>query len=712
MQEKRKILIVLFVLLSLLLSISYIYIPNKFQTLDNRIRDFYFLIRGSEKVDNNIVIIDIDEKSIKELGQWPWERNKIAKILQNLTLHKAGIIGLDIIFAEQDKTSPKLFAKQFGANPEEAEDYDYTLAKVVAKTPTILGYLFDFESNNSNNAPQIPAIFVEKYKQKKEFIPIAKGVLPNLSIIQNRSYSSGYMNNIPDEDGMIRSVPLFIKYNDTLYPSLAFEMYRIASTARKVTLSYSQVGVENLQILKQSIKTDRFSRIFVNFRGPFKSYRYISAVDVYNNTISDKDVAGKFILIGTSAYGLMDLRSTPMDSVIAGVEVHANIIDNLLHDDMLYRPALEEIINISIIFITLFVTLFLFSRFSMTFLLLSIGLFLGFLLGMNYYFLFYKHLILNSIFPLFSLIVALITTLGVKYLFEFRQKEIVKNSFSKKVSKQVMDDLLNDPHSTDLRAKEVETTIYFSDIRSFTTISETLKSPKRITEFLNFYMNRMVLIIEENKGTIDKFIGDAIMAYWNAPLEVKNHADKAVISALDQIAQRDNLNLTIKKEFGFDVDYGIGINTGVVIVGEIGSQGRSDYSIIGDPVNLASRLEGLCKPYKVRLVISEFTKAQLTQEYVIQLLDVVRVKGKTEPVKIYEVIAKGVPSSKKQEELDTYNLAFKHYINANFEEAKKLFTALFQNYEKYLYQLYIQRCQSLIKSDIKEFDGVYEFTTK
>jgi adenylate cyclase len=712
MKEKTKVLAVLFMLITFSLSSAYIFLPNQFQSLDNRIRDFYFLFRGPEKTNENIVIVDIDERSIKELGQWPWERNKFAHILEILTQHGAGIIGLDIVFAEKDKTSPRLFAAQFGAKESEAEDYDFTLAKTISKTPTILGYQFDFEVNNTNNAPQIPAIFVEKHKSKMEFIPVAKGVLPNLSIIQNASYSSGYMNNIPDEAGMIRSVPLMIKYEDVLYPSLAFEMYRIASSANKVTISYSDAGVENVRLLKQSIKTDRFARLHINFRGPFKSYRYISAVDVFNNNITDTDVSGKFILIGTSAYGLMDLRSTPMDSVIAGVEVHANIIDNLLSNDMLFKPALEEIINLIIMTSIIFITIFIFSRFSMFFLIVSFFLSLSFLFTMNYYLLFHKHLILNSIFPLFSMILSLIAILGVKYIFEFRQKEMVKKSFSKKVSKQVMEDLLLNPQNTDLRAKEVETTIYFSDIRNFTTISENLKSPKRVTKFLNFYMNRMVLIIEKNKGTIDKFIGDAIMAYWNAPLEVENHADKAVLSALDQIAQRDNLNLTINKEFGFDVDYGIGINTGDVIVGEIGSEGRSDYSIIGDAVNLASRLEGLCKPYKVRLIISEFTKAQLTEEYVMQLLDIVQVKGKKEPVKIYEVIDIGKTSNDKQKEFDAYYKAHDFYISADFLIAKILFETLYKDYKKYLYKLYSERCEVLRENKILKFDGVYKFTTK
>jgi adenylate cyclase len=712
MLSKTKVLVVLFLLISITISSLYIFLPNQFNSLDNRIRDFYFLFRGPQKTDENIVIVDIDERSIKELGQWPWERKKLAKILQNLTDNGAGIIGLDIVFSEQDKTSPKLFAAQFGADVNSAEDYDLIFAQTVASTPTILGYQFDFDNSNSNDAPQIPAIFVEKHKQDQEFLLQAKGVLTNLKIIQDAGYSSGYMNNIPDESGMIRSVPLLIKYDNVLYPSLAFEMFRIASNAHKVTLSYSNAGVESLRVGKTQISTDRFARLHINFRGPFKSYKYISAIDVYNNSVDSKFINGKIILIGTSAYGLMDLRSTPMDSVIAGVEVHANLIDNLIHNDMLTKPILEELITIATILISVFIIIFIFSRFSMFYLFIAYTLSIYMMFYINYYFLFTKYLILNTVFPLLSIVASLIAILGVKYIFEFRYKELVKNSFSKKVSKQVMDDLLLNPQDTNLSAKELETTIYFSDIRSFTTISEELKSPKRITEFLNFYMDNMVIPIEQNQGTIDKFIGDAIMAYWNAPLPVANHADKAVVTALFQIAQRDLLNQTISRDFGFDVDYGIGINTGDVVVGEIGSKGRSDYTIIGDAVNLASRLEGLCKPYKVRLVISEFTKERLTQPYVIQLLDIVRVKGKHEPVKIYEVLSNGMANRAKKIELELFNTAHKLYMQANFIEAKEQFITLHKTYNKYLYDLYTQRCLLLIEEKVEEFDGVFEFTTK
>jgi len=272
MKNKYKALTFLFLFISMLLSSAYLFLPSHFQSLDSRVRDFYFKFRGPQKASEDVVIIDIDERSIKELGQWPWERDKFAQILTNLSNNGAGIIGLDIVFAEADKTSPSKFAKKWNIDSKDLPDYDLILSQVVAQTPTILGYVFDFDDNdNKNDAPQVPAIFIEKNKKNIEYLPLAKGVLPNIEIIQDAGYSSGYMNNIPDETGIIRSVPLMIKYDDIIYPSLAFEMFRIASQANKIITSYSEAGIEHISMNKKNIHSDRFGRIHLNFRGPFKS---------------------------------------------------------------------------------------------------------------------------------------------------------------------------------------------------------------------------------------------------------------------------------------------------------------------------------------------------------------------------------------------------------------------------------------------------------
>lgn len=712
MKDKSKFLLLLFLFISILLSSAYLFLPAQFQSLDSRLRDFYFKVRGAQTVSDKIVIVDIDEKSLKELGQWPWERNKMATILENLQNADVAIIGLDIIFSELDKTSPYKIAKEWNLESVALPDYDKIFALSLAKTPTILGYVFDFESKNENEAPDIPAIFIEKSKPNREYLPQAVGLLNNLSLLQNAAYSSGFINNIPDDSGVIRSIPLLINYDMQIYPSLAFELYRISQGTNKVIITYGKIGVKDILVGKKHILTDRFGKMYLNFRGAAKSYKYISAVDVLNNNIKKDSLKDKYILIGTSAYGLMDLRSTALDSVIPGVELHANELDNLLNQDMLYRPNWAELADLVLIISISFIIIFIFSRLSLVLLIPTYTLTFFGMFMLYYYLLFTELVILNLIFPISAMLLSLIGILGINYMFETRQKELIKGSFSKKVSKQVMEDLLSRSDNSDLSAHEEDVTIYFSDIRSFTSISEELHSPTKITAFLNFYMNAMVESIEKNRGTIDKFIGDAVMAYWNAPLSVEHHADKAVLTALEQIQRRDELNRTINAEFGFDVDYGIGINTGAVVVGEIGSSGRSDYTIIGDSVNLASRLEGLCKVYKVRLIISEFTKEALVFEYSMQLLDIVRVKGKSEPVKIYEVLSSAKATKELQEELCLYDKAHTLYMQAKFAEAGAIYKTLYKKYKKYLYQIYINRCSELYVKDLKAFDGVFEFTSK
>ena len=737
MKNKYRVLILLFLFTSILLSSAYLFLPTHFQSLDNRVRDFYFKFRGPQKASDDVVIIDIDEKSIKELGQWPWERDKFAKILTNLTNSGAGIIGLDIVFAEADKTSPHKFAKKWGIEKKNLPDYDLVLSKAVANTPTILGYVFDFDANNTNEAPQIPAIFIEKNKPNRDFLASAQGVLTNLEVIQNAGYSSGYMNNIPDETGIIRSVPLLIKYDFEVYPSLAFEMYRIAVESSKVLVSYSETGIEKISLGKQNIKSDRFGRMYLNFRGPFKSYKYISASDIYYNKVDSKNLEGKFILIGTSAYGLMDLRSTPMDSVIAGVELHANMIDNLLNDDMLVKPQWMEIADILAILLIVFIVTFIYYLLPWMILIVVYLASLFAIMYLNYYLLFEKHLILNSIFPLFSMVLSLIGILGVKYLLEARQKDMIKGKFATKVSTSVMEDILKNTDSNTLDGAEREITVFFSDVRNFTNISESMGDAKLLIKFMNQIMEPMTEIIIDEKGTVDKYIGDAIMAYWNAPIDVDDHADRAVSASLRQLHKLRSINDDLRENPEFKnvsdmaksanipiVDIGIGLNSGVAIVGEMGSTIRSDYTVIGDPINLGARLESLCKYYNSRLNISGFTKNRLKGNYIYRFLDFVAVKGKVEPIEIWQVHDFDVEgkeplfySSREEllEELERYHNAIELYKVEKFEDALVIFKELntLENKSNLnIYNIYIERCEHYIKTPPENFNGVFIHTTK
>lgn len=695
-------------------SIGYLYLPKSVQVFDDKLRDLMFVFRGPTPASKDVVIVDIDEKSLKELGQWPWSRNKFAKVLDNLAANGAGAIGLDIVFAEPDNSSPAKVLKEIGYDASNAPDYDRVAANAVANSPTILGYIFALENDGMKpiGAPNVAAIVAEKNKPEVEFLASAHRAVMNTKIIQEAGYSSGFFNTIPDSDGIVRSIPMVLKYENRPFPSLSLEMIRAASGYKKIDVYYDENGVQGVVMGEMEIPTDRFGRLLINYRGPAKTFKYISAYDVYAGKVDKKDIEGKFILVGTSAAGLLDLRATPFDSVYPGVEAHANAIDNIIKGDFLYRPSWAEGANLALILagVAITVTLTAYASAALGSVLFVIILFS--FVGFEYYMLFHEGIVLNILFPFAAMLLSFMSLSLMNYFLESRQKEFIKAKFAKKVSPAVVEDLLKHSDMNSFEIKEKFVTIFFSDIRGFTTLSETMGSPKALIGLLNEYMTPMVDIIVDSKGTVDKFIGDAIMAYWNAPNEVQNHEDAAVTAAVDQIKSLKELNKRLIEEGKPTIEIGIGINTGDVTVGEMGSYGRADYTIIGDPVNLASRLEGLNKPYHSHIIISEFTKSGLKKPYVIRELDLVKVKGKNEPVEIYEVLDSGEPTPEFGAEYARYKEALGAYRASLFVEAMAIFKELHDKTGTFLYNVYIERCEHYIENPPTDFDGVFTFTTK
>jgi len=607
------------------------------QKFNNNFIDMFFNIRGEINASKNIVIVDIDERSLKALGRWPWRRDKIAKIVDNLTEYGVGVIGFDMVFAEEDGSSPKKIAKTLGIKIENAEDYDETFAKSIANSPSILGFVLNIEQNFSNYTPTVNGIFVERGKTKESFIPTAKGVTSNIEILQNSAYSSGSFNMFPDPDGVVRYVPMLFSLDDTIYPSLSLEMIRVALGEKMVFINYGEFGIDNIEIGDLKIPTDENGRLFINFAGPKHSYHYISALDVYEKKIKASELEGKIVLIGTSASGLLDLRATPFDQTIPGVEIHANAIDNIINQNFIQKPSNAVGINyIQILVFTLIAGAILIGRSVFISAIASLS-FIVFGLVLFYFLMFKYEILVNFIFPILSIFTTILILFIIKLFFESRQKEQILSKFSKKVSPAVAETLIKSGN-VDFSAEDKEVTIFFSDVRNFTTISEGFESAHDLIDYLNSYMSPMSEVIIKNNGTIDKYIGDAIMAYWNAPLEVKDHADCAVSSALEQLEKLDILNEELVKQNLPLVHIGIGIHTGEAVVGEMGSIDRSDYTIIGDSVNIASRVEGLCKQYKAEILITQQTKDRLKKNYNMKEIGSVNVKGKKEPVTIYQVL--------------------------------------------------------------------------
>lgn len=718
--------------------VFYLRYTEVYTPFEYKIKDLMFKARGEIKGNDNIIIIDIDEKSLKELGQWPWSRDKVAQLLQNLSDYGIGIVGLDVVFAEPDNSSPKRVFQKMGLKHDDIVDYDDILGQTIAQTPTIVGYIFALNDDgiSPEGRPKSSAIIAEQNKPETSYLIKPHRAILNVPHIQKNAYSNGYFNTVPDNDGIVRSIPLVMEYNGIVYPSLSLEMMRIAMQQSKITLQYDEKGISQILLGKLAIPTDFYGRMLVNYRGPQNSYRYISAADIYHKRADPLHIEGKIALLGTSAAGLLDLRSTPFDSVYAGVEVHANALDNILNKDFISKPIWVvgvDLLSIALIsLITFFILLLPSAIASFTFLIvLNINI-----IGAHYYCMVHEGILLNTILVLFALNIIFVLGQGINYFLEIKQKEMIKGKFASKVSPAVMNDILSSGGDV-LAGMEKEITVFFSDVRNFTNISEALGDPKTLIRFMNTYMDPMTEIIIKSGGTVDKFIGDAIMAYWNAPLDVEDHADKAVSATLEQLHRLQSLNESIRINPEFInavtmadkkgvpiIDIGIGLNTGVAIVGEMGSSGRSDYTVIGDPINLGARLESLCKYYNSKLNISNFTKEQLKGEYIFRFLDLVTVKGKSEPIEIWQIhdfdkerehSLYGVSKEQINKELTLYHHAISLYKQASFQEA----LVIFQEIEHWnnktnqaIYNIYIERCLHYIEFPPVAFNGVFEHTTK
>ena len=729
MKTKHLINLIIGLIGAFFMSALFLFPPPQMQSLDSSLRDIFFQIRGEIPTSDQVVIIDIDEKSLAQLGQWPWERNLIAQLLEKLAKNGAGMIGMDMVFAEADKTSPAYINQKHQFSLDNPIDYDAILAETVANTPTILGYVFKMTDATPQAAvPSIPAIVIEQGASKNTYLLTPKGVLPNIPIIQSRAYSSGFFNNVPDPSGMVRSVPLVMKYQGVVYPSLALEMLRIGLDSPAIKIRSSETGVDSIQLANVHIPTDRYGGLFVNYRGPGHSFPYISAVDILNGNFDPERIKQKWVLIGTSATGLLDLRAIPFDNVYPGVEVHANVIDNILQGDFLSQPAWIDGMDLALILAVFLISYLIFNQLSVFWLVLASITSFSLLYIFLDYMLFNEGLILNILLPFIALLLAMLLATLSSYFFETRQKNLVKSKLASKVSPSVMSEILKNESLDIMQGQTREITVFFSDLRDFTRLSESMPDPQTLIAFLNEYTTEMTDIIVKRQATVDKFIGDAIMAYWNAPVSVQNHADLAVTASLEQLQALPGLNRRIKQNPKFEaltrfcesrhiepIQIGIGLNTGEAVVGEMGSAGRSDYTVIGDTVNLGSRIESLCKYYGSTLNISNQTKQQLQKNYIFRFLDTVTVQGKIQPVDIWQVHDFGQATGRFKMELDSYHKAIECYQNADFHEALKLFTELaswpdLSNTK--IYSIYIERCSDYIERQPENFNAIHEHTAK
>ncbi len=732
LNNDRAILLSAGILASLVMASLYIVQPTVLRFLDYKIYDQLLRRQHTTKTSGIPVIVDIDEKSLASLGQWPWPRYRLALLLEKIHAAGALSVGLDILLAEPDRTSPILLRQQikkellvdveFQGLPKALEDNDALLAGVLTGKPYVLGFYFSFSKDEADRQvqgwdchlrPAQVALLEAPGAMKAEgALHSAFSTVCPLPVLAQAATSTGFFNATPDQDGILRRVALLINYKGRIYPSLALSTLMEATGEHGILLKLDTQGADSLRYGGSIIPVDRAGQLLVNYRGLPGAFPHISAVNIIEGTVAPEMLNGKIAFIGTSAAGLQDLRATPFTAVFPGVEAHATIVDNILTGEFIsvpdYAPAVELLVTILAgISITLMVT---WAR-AVWLVLPLAGMAFGMWEGSAY--------MMSSmrvyISPLYAYIIlaANFTLLAMlKFWREEKQKKFIHGAFSHYLAPAVIKQIYDSPESLSLQGQEKEVTIMFSDVRGFTTMSEQL-TPTQVTDLLHDYLTPMTHIITSNMGTLDKFIGDAIMAFWNAPVDVPEHQKKALSSALQMLDHIQVLNEGFKLKFGLTIQIGVGLHCGRVRVGNMGSADLFDYTLIGDNVNLTSRLESLTKYYGQVLLVSQAMKEVCGDEYAYVEMDSVRVKGKNVAITIFTAMTHEARAA-QDEDFSRYEKALKLYKAMHFAEAAAIFARLQSKaFEEVLCAMYEERCQHLQDEPPDEgWDGVYTHKTK
>ncbi len=715
------------------------------QRLDDIIYDARLRATMPKTMDDRIVIIDIDEKSLAEIGRWPWGRNKLGELVNEVfDRQNAALLGFDVVFAEPDDSSGLKRLKQLAQNElrdqagfgeklnqlQDSLDYDAVFAKSLEKRPVVLGYYFTSD-RDGRVAGVLPAPVMQKEVLHGRPIKFTtwNGYGANLEQLARAAPMGGFFNSITEGDGVVRSVPLIAEYKGQYYESLSMAMFRMLVGLPGVEPGFPQErfigrsyqGLESI-LLKQGGKTlavpvdDRVATL-VPFRGNGGvnggSFKYISAADVLAKRLPPGSFKDKIILLGTTAPGLLDLRVTPVGETYPGVETHANVISGLLDGKIFVKPDYAvgyEVVMLVLAGLTLALALPLLS--APRAMALS-GVVIAGIVGLN----FWMYLGYGLVLPLASALVMAITAFALNmsygYFVESRSKRELAHLFGTYVPPELVDEMVKDPDSYSMKAANKELTVMFCDMRGFTKMSETM-GPTQLQELLNGVFSRLTDLIRANRGTIDKYMGDCVMAFWGAPVDTPNHAGLSVKTAMEMANAVRRINEEHRSKGLPEIGIGIGLNTGTMCVGDMGSDIRRSYTVIGDSVNLGSRLEGLSKAYGVDIVVSESTR-KLATDFAWQELDKVRVKGKEQAVSIFWPVAPADRLDKEYAaELKSWAAVLKAYRAQDWDQCDvQLLNLQRMNAKKYLYQLYSERVASmrLLPFD-PEWDGATNFETK
>ncbi len=695
---RKRLAFILFGLIAALLAfVCYRQAPQALQQLDYRMKDSRFRIRGPVTPDRNVVVVAIDHASIKEIGRWPWSREVTGRLIENLAFYGAKVTALDIVFSEPQTPSA-----------------DAALASSIAKAGNVvMGYFFRDEAQEVD-----PLALAELERSTVKLIKVAEGVqsiplteYPNLDLnlpqLAAKATDFGFFNAKPDGDGLYRRSLLLLLYNGDIYPSLALKALR-HYLGNDIMLEVKQWGVDGLQVGSLRIPAREDGTMALNYYGPARSFRTVSAVDVIKKRLKPGELQGAMAFVGSTEIGIYDIRPTPFDATQPGVELHATAAANALERRFLIYDGITQMQEMFciLLFPVLLGVLLAFVPGTFTGLvafagtsgLFSLVNYLAFTNGLRD---------MTVIYPMLGIGLTYLGSEAWRNLVVEKKGRQLKKAFSNYVSPDLVREIEKHPDKLVLGGEQREITILFSDIRGFTTVSESLTPPELVT-LLNEYLSPMTRIVLDEKGTLDKFIGDAVMAIFNAPLDVPDHAGHACTAAVRMLEELQKLNRGFAERGMHTLDIGVGINTGPAVVGNMGADIRFDYTAIGDSVNLASRLEGLNKYYGSHILVSEDTRNRVEDgRFTFREVDRVKVKGKHLPIVMYELMIVN------QKILPEFMSALEQYRNRQFARAQQLFDQLVRDYADGPSKLYSSRCAEYLEEPPPEdWDGVYTAKSK
>ncbi|GAA6135667.1 adenylate/guanylate cyclase domain-containing protein [Oceaniserpentilla sp. 4NH20-0058] len=689
--------------------------------------NLFLPITKRESSDHKIAIIDIDEQSIVNEGRFPWSRQKVAHLIERLGEAGAIIIAFDVVFSEKEtnpverinQTVPADWLQSIDTAKwqeiSQLADADAVMAKAMGQNDVVLGFFFqDEEAYQNGQLP--PSVFsVPQEWQNKLVVTQRPGYTANIPSLQSHAGGGGFVTMFPDFDGTVRRAPLLIRHGDQLYPSLALSAAMRYLFIDSIEPSVVEVGdvlaLTHVAVSEKPAPTSPAGFVSVPYQGPAFSYPYYSATDVLRGNLEPGVLDGAVVFVGASAIGLADLRSTPMGPQYPGVEVHANILDALLSGGFPQKPEWQagavflQLILIAVLMIVLL------PKLGPTFMLVGgstiivcVILFNGYLwsLGLD--------LPMAGAVMLTLFLTATFITDG--FLKESASKRMLKGMFDQYVPPAHIDKMLSDPDSYSFSGESKELTVLFSDIRSFTNISETLNA-QELKHMLNSYFTPITKEIFDRNGTIDKYVGDMVMAFWGAPIDDDKHRENAVLAALNMQRITEDLKAEFKEQGLPEVNIGVGVNTGLMNVGDMGSNYRRSYTVLGDAVNLGSRLESITKFYGAKILIGEDTYDNITG-FVCRFVDRIQVKGKEEAIRVYEPLGvEGEVEQSTLDEIQQYDQAYSLYLKQDWVKASAAFSHLYEQNPLKLYQVYIERIADLTEQTLADdWDGTFRHTSK